>query len=243
MRLSVELLLNNNRIDKDKNRIVMHIVKLLMEKESEGIFKELYKENISDQKDLNFSMYLGQGVKFLREEIEIPSQKIIVNFSTSDPVVGISLYNSFVKYKGLEIPIKDNIVLINRVNIIKPRPITSEKARFITKAPIVIRSHSGDNKKTYYNSLSEENGEKIFLENIKHQLKDKFSDIKEKDLESIKINIIWNKDVSVKHYNIVILSNLCEFEIDAKTYILEELYMNGVGGRKSQGFGYLDLVE
>ncbi len=243
MRLSVELLLENNKINKDKNRIVMHIVKLLMEKESKGIFRELYKDNISNPKDLSFSMYLGQGAKFLKDEIEIPSHKIIVNFTTSDSVIGISLYNSFVKYKGLEIPITDNLVLINRINIINPRPITDEKARFITKSPIVIRSHDGDNNKTFYNSLDNDEGKRIFLENIRYQLKDKFPNIKENDLNDININIIWNKDVKVKHYDIVILSNLCEFEIEAKTYILEELYLNGLGSRKSQGFGYLDLVE
>lgn len=243
MRISQELLLSKNRIDKDKNKIIMHIIKLLMEKESTGTFKELYEKNISNPKDLTFSMYLGKGVKFLRDEIEIPSQKIIVNFSTSDPVVGISLYNSFVKHKGLEIPIKNNTILINRINLVKSRPITKEKVRFITKSPLVVRSHNGNNKETYYHSLSKKNGQKVFLENLKHQIKDKYSDISKNDLEDIKLNILWNKDVKVKHYGIVISSNICEFEIEARTYILEEIYLNGAGGRKSQGFGYIDLVE
>src|SRR5699024_3608428 len=108
MRLSVELLLGTDKINKDKNRLVMHIVKLLMEKESKYIFRELYERNPHNPKDLNFSMYLGKGVKFLRDEIVVPAQKILVNFSTSDPVIYISLYNSFIKYKGLEIPIENN---------------------------------------------------------------------------------------------------------------------------------------
>lgn len=243
MRMNVELLLNNEKIDKDKNRIVMHIVKLLIEKENRELFLELYEKNKSKPKDLNFSMYLGQDAKFLRDEIEIPSQKIIVNFSTTDPVLGITIYNAFTKYKGLEIPIKDNTALINKVNIVKTRPITSEEARFITKSPIVVRFHDGDNEKTYYYSLLEENGKEVFLGNLKYQIKDKFPDMKEKDLDEIKINILWNKDVKIKHYGIVIPSNICEFEIKTKTYILEELYLNGIGARKSQGFGYVDLVE
>lgn len=243
MRLGVELLLTNNKIDKDKNKIIMYIIKLLMEKESEDIFKELYEKNISSPKDLTFSMYLGKNIEFLRDEIKIPSQKIIVNFSTSEPVVGIALYNSFIKYKGLEIPIGNNTILINRVNIIRTRPITRERARFITKSPIVIRSHSGNNRETYYNSLSKKNGQKVFLENLKYQIKEKFPDANEKDIDNLKVNILWNKDVKIKHYGIVILSNLCEFEIKAKTYILEEIYLNGAGGRKSQGFGYIDLIE
>lgn len=243
MRMSVELLLNSDKIDKDKNRIVMHIIKLLIKKENKEIFIELYKEDKSNSKDLNFSMYLGSDAKFLRNEIKIPSQKIIINFSTTDPVLGITLYNAFTKYKGLEIPIKNNAVLINKVNITKTRPITSEKTIFITKSPIVVRFHDGDNEKTYYYSLLEDKGREVFLQNLKYQIEDKFSNVKKKDLDEIKINILWSKDVKVKHYGIVILSNLCEFELKAKTYILEELYLNGVGSRKSQGFGYVDLVE
>lgn len=221
----------------------MHIVKLLMEKESGEIFNELYENNINRPKDLNFSMYLGKKVKFLKDEIEIPSQKIIVNFSTSEPVIGISIYNAFIKYIGLEIPIENNIITINRVNIVRTRPITSEKVEFITKSPIVVRSHKGDNKKTYYHSISEDFGQQILLNNIQYQIQNKFSDVNERDLEDIKIDLIWNKDVKVKHYGIVILANLCKFEIQARTYILEEIYLNGLGGRKSQGFGFIDLVE
>lgn len=242
MRMSVELLLNNSRIDKDKNKIIMHILKLLIEKENKEVFQELYKNNVDKQKDLTFSMYLGQDVKFLREEIDIPAQKIIVNFSTSDTVLGITIYNAFTKYKGLEIPVKDNTILINKVNIIKIKPITSEKERFITKSPIVVRSHRGDNDKTYYNSLSGKSGQKVLLENLQYQIKDRFPEVREKDLNEIEIKVLWSKDVKIKHYGIVIPSNLCELEIKAKTYILEELYLNGLGGRKSQGFGYLDLV-
>ncbi|HLR20832.1 MAG TPA: CRISPR-associated endoribonuclease Cas6 [Tissierellaceae bacterium] len=241
--MSVELLLNNNKLNKDKNRIVMHIIKLLIEKEDKEMFNKMYRLNINKQKDLTFSMYLGRDAKFLRNEIEVPAQKVIVNFSTSDSALGITIYNAFTKYKGLEIPIKDNMALINKVNIVKTRPITSEKVRFITKSPIVVRSHNGDNEKTYYNSLLDESGQEVFIENLKYQIKDKFPDISMKDLKQIKINIIWSKDVKVKHYEIIIPSNICEFEIEAKTYILEEIYLNGVGGRKSQGFGYVDLVE
>ncbi|SHH58128.1 CRISPR-associated endoribonuclease Cas6 [Anaerosphaera aminiphila DSM 21120] len=243
MRLAVDLLLKNNKIDKDKNKIIMHIIKLLLEKESNGIFKEIYAENANRPKDINFSMYLGRDVKFLRDEIEIPSQKIIVNFSTYDPVIGVSLYNCFLKYKGLEIPIKNNTVLIDKVRIVRPRPITSDKIRFLSKSPIVIREHNNDNSSTFYHSISTKEGKEIFIKNLKYQIKDTFPEIKERDLEEISFEILWNRDVKVKHYGIVVDSNLVEIEIKAKPYILEYLYLDGVGSRKSQGFGYLDLVE
>lgn len=242
MRLSVELLLANNKINKDKNRIVMHVLKLLIKKESGEVFRELYEDNISSPKDLNFSMYLGRDAKFLQNEIEIPSQKIVVNFSTSDSVIGISIYNAFTKHRGLEVPIEGNVILINKVNIVRTQPITSEKVTFVTKSPIVVRSHDGNNKNTHYHDLSEESGQQLFLTNLKYQIQNKFPNISQRDLDDIKIRVIWNKTVRAKHYGIVILGNLCEFEIQGKAYILDEIYLNGVCARRSQGFGYVELV-
>lgn len=243
MRLSVEFSLSNDRIDKDKNRTVLHIVKLLMEKRSNDIYKELYVDNISSPKDLNFSMYMGRGVKFLKDEIEIPSKKIIVNFSTYNTIVGISLYNAFIEFEGLEIPIKNNIFTVNRVNLQKPKTITSDNIIFKTKSPIVVREHNHDNDNTYYHDISDEKGNEIFLQNLKYQIGYEFPDVNSKDLDDIKIDIHSNKLVKVKHYGIVIPSNICELEISTKSYILEYLYLNGIGSRRSQGFGYIDVMN
>lgn len=243
MRLSVELLLQKNRIDKDKNRIILHIIKLLMEKESKETYRALYEDNKSSPKNINFSIYMGRGVKFLRDEIEIPSQKIIVNFSTYDPAIGIAIYNSFIKNLGLEIPIKNNLVTINEINLRTKRTITKDVERFKIQSPIVIREHKNDNKTTYYHDISDEKGQKIFLENLRYQIKDEFPDIKEKHLDEIDLNVIWSKLINVKHYGIVIPSNIGEIEIRARGYILEYLYLSGIGGRRSQGFGYVDLLD
>lgn len=243
MRFCVELLLEKNKINKDKNRIISYILKLLMEKESNETYRDLFTDNETSMKDLCFSMYMGRGVRFLRDEILIPSQKILMNFTTSDPAIGIGIYNSFIQNEGLEIPIENNLFTINRISLQKTRPITRKNVEFITKSPIVVREHYGDNKKTYYHDLDTKKGKEVFLRNLRYQVKDHFKEINEKDLGNIDIKIINNRIVNVKHYNIVIPSNIGEYRIYGEPYILRYLYLSGAGGRRTQGFGYIDIIE
>lgn len=243
MRFCIELLLDKDKINKDKNRIISYILKLLMEKESKKVYQDMFEKNKTKSKDLSFSMYMGQGVNFLRDKIEIPSRKVLVNFTTSDPVIGVGIYNSFIENEGLEIPIEDNLFTINRISLKKTRPIIRKNIRFTTKSPIVVREHDGDNTKTYYHDLSTRKGKDVFLRNLKYQIKDHFQDIGERDLRDLDIQVIKNKIVNVKHYNIVIPSNIGEYEICGKPYILKYLYLSGVGSRRTQGFGYIDIIE
>lgn len=243
MRITVEILLDRDRIDKDKNRTILHILKLLMEKSSNDMYRKLYEENIAKTKDLNFSVYMGRGAKFLRDEILVPSQKLLVNFSTYDPGVSIALYNSFVEFRGLEIPIKDNVFNIGKIILHEAKPITSNRIKFKTASPIVVREHRGDNKKTYYHDLSTSEGQEVFKLNLRYQIRDKFPEVEEESLDSIGVRVLETRLTLVKFYNIVIPSNLATIEIATEPYILDYLYLSGIGSKKSSGFGFVNIVD
>ena len=78
MRFLVELSLDGNYINKDKNRVIISILKNCFESYSKDYFEELYKNPHS--KDFTFSLFLGMDAKFEREVIEVPSKKIFLNF-------------------------------------------------------------------------------------------------------------------------------------------------------------------
>lgn len=81
----------------------------------------------------------------------------------------------------------------------------------------------------------------FFLENLKVQARLKFPD-KQKDIDVLQIKVLQNKEVKVKYYDIVILSNLATFELTGKNYLLEYFYQSGASSLKSAGFGMLDIV-
>lgn len=241
MRFNVELLLNNERFPKDKNRIILSFLKHVYKLHNKDYYESLYEDEQNKRKSFTFSLYMPQCT-FTREEIIIPDKKIILNFSTDEMKDGIFFYNAILANIGKPYQIRDITIKANRINMVNEKIIANDYAIFTTMSPIVVREHQGDNKKTWYYSLDDEKGRKIFIENVKYQLLDKFGEERRLDIEEIKFQVLKNKEVKVKHYGIEILSNICKLQIYAKPYLLDYLYKGGIGARKNSGFGMLNLV-
>lgn len=241
LRFCVNISLNSTEIPKDKNRMVLSFLKHNLEKEDKDAFEHLYGKGKSKRKEFTFSSYM-RGAVFKRDTIEIPDKEFRLTLSTSDLALGILYYNSLIKskrevytYNGVEMSVKS-------VYMVKEPLFTLNEATFKAISPIVVREHAGKNKDTYYHNISDEKGFELFTENIKYQLKESFSKEHLKDIEDIQIEILSNKLVKVKHYDIVIPSNLTTLRVKAKPYILERLYASGIGSLKSSGFGLLEVI-
>ena len=241
MRFSIEILLDNEKIPKDKNRIILSLMKHNFSSYDKDYYNELYEESQNKKKSFTFALYMGD-CEFLREEIIIPNKKIILNYSSYDMKDGIMFYNSFLKNKGLKYSIKDNALVINRINLIREKTIVDDEVVFTSLSPISVREHYGDNKKTWYHTLTEKKGQEVFMNNLKYQLLDYFGEERLLDINEIEFEVLRNKEVKVKHYGIEVLANICRLKIKAKPYILEFLYKGGIGSQRSSGFGMVDLM-
>lgn len=241
MRYNIELILSNENIPKDKNRMIISFLKHIYESYDKEYYKSLYKDAPNKMKNFTFSVYMP-NCKFTREEIIIPGKKIILNFSTDNMKDGIFFYNALLNNKGKIYEVKNNAITINRINMSKEKIITNDYAVYSAMSPVVVREHKGDNEKTWYYSLNEDKGKELFIENLRYQLLDNFGEERRLDIEEVEFQVLRNKEVKVKHYGIEILSNICALKIQAKPYILDYIYKSGIGARKSGGFGMLDLV-
>ena len=243
MRYSVELILEKDTIPKNKNRMILSLLKNVLESYDKEHYLELY-ENISNNiKNFTFSVYMG-NCKFLRNEILIPNKKVILNLSTYSEKDGLMFFNSFVSNKGKEFSYKDNVMTIKKVILKQETDISScNTVTFRTLSPLVIRDHKGDNKKTWYHSLNTKEGQAIFIKNLRYQLIDVFGEKIKDEFQNISIQVSKDtKEVKVKNYDIAMLSNITELRISAEPYILEYFYKAGIGSKRASGFGMLDVV-
>lgn len=241
MRFSVELLLEGEVIPKDKNRIILSLLKHNYSSYDKKYYHELYEEVPNKMKSYTFAVYMGQ-CQFLKENILVPNKKIILNFSTYDVKDGIMFYNATLKNKGVKFPIKDNSLIINRINLVREKAIIDDEVIFKTLSPVSVREHYGNNKATWYHSLNNEKGQEIFIDNLKYQLLSHFGEERILDIEEVDFEVLMNKEVKVKHYGIEVLANICKLKIKAKPYILNFLYKGGIGSQRSAGFGMVDLI-
>lgn len=241
MRFRVELLLENEAIPKDKNRIFISLIKNNYQSYNQDYYEGLYKDNPNRMKSFTFSLYMP-SCKFMRDEIIIPGKKLILNFSTNDMEDGIIFYNSFLQNKYKKYPIKDNNMKINKIYLDTEKTIMDSEAKYVSLSPISIREHFGDNKKTWYHSLDNPKGKEIFMNNLKYQLLNQFGEERILDIEEVEFEVLANKEVRIKNYGIEVLGNICSLKIKAKPYILDYLYKSGIGSQRSSGFGMVDLV-
>lgn len=249
MRFRVEISLNQDRIPKDKNRLIMSLMKHCFEKESSDYFQQLYQGGENKVKPFTFSLYLGDCL-FERETIQVPDKKITLFFTTYDVENGMIFYNGFLRKQGNPYKIKGIEMTIDQIRLIKEKTIVEESVQFKTLSPIVIRDHEHNNQKTWYYSLKAGNPEgtidskaiDILLENLRLQLQDQFGQKAEKDIQQLELIVNQVKPVRVKNYEIDILSNICRLGIKAKPYLLDYLYKAGIGSRRAQGFGMLEII-
>lgn len=239
MRFVVHIQLENSQIPKDKNRILLSLVKYWLEKDNPEAYQQLYGTRESIRKDFTCSVFLGE-CKFQRDYIEIPEKRILFNVSCYDLKLGIHLYNALLKGKGLTYSYKGIPLTIKDIQLQKEKPISTDIAVFQTMSPCVVREHTEETNRDWFYSLEEEKGRELFLENVRIQILETFPEAKE-DVSEMAIRVLKNREVKVKHYGIEVLANICELEIKAKPYILDYLYKAGVGSLKSTGFGMLKV--
>lgn len=239
MRIKAEFTIKHDSIDKDKNRIFLSILKRTIEEYDKNFYEKLFKSG-PNRKPYTFALYM-KDAKFTRNKIIIPEKNIIFRLSTSDLIYGVYFYNAFLKSIGKTYAIKENDITINKILIEEEKRIYYDCAEFKTLSPAVVRKHEGDNKSTWYYSLNDNEGVKLFLSNLKIQLIEEFGQDKNLDINEVFIEVLNNREVKVKNYGIEVLGNLCRFKIHAKSYLLEYIYGAGLGSHKSMGFGYLEL--
>ena len=242
MRLSLHCELKENEIPLDYRRKIVSMFKRCLTNYDEDVFNKYYHMRDPIQKEFTFSNYFQNPV-MKKETIEIPNKRIIINFSTSDNVIGIDFYNAFVKNLYQEIKFSNlNSIKISRIVVQKERRIFTNKVVFKLMSPLIVRDHHPESGKDWYYSCNDLNFEKFLKRNLYNQLKDKFSEKVEKDLENLSIRKVNMKKIIVTSYGIKMASSIGSFEMEGEQYILNEIYQSGAGSKKSLGFSMVDIV-
>ena len=242
MRLSLHCELKENEIPLDYRRKIVSMFKRCLTNYDEDVYNKYYHMRDPIQKEFTFSNYFQKPI-MKKETIEIPNKRIIINFSTSDNVIGIDFYNAFVKNLYQEIRFSNlNSIKITRIVVQKERKIASNKVVFRTQSPLIVRDHHPESGKDWYYSCNDMNFEKFLKRNLYNQLKDKFSENVERDLENLAIRKMDMKKIIITSYGIKMASSIGSFEMEGEQYILNEIYQSGAGSKKSLGFSMVDIV-
>lgn len=232
MRFEVELMLDNDSIDKDYRRSMVSVIKQCL---SEEDFDEIYKER--KLRSFTFSPFLKVN-SFSKDKIILKEKKIKLFFSTNSMTDGWVLINSFRGKKNKELNFGRGKVSIEKVGTLVEKEIEDDIILFKTMSPICIREQL-DQKKSWYHDLDEK-GIEILKKNISHQLKYEFP---KSLLEEVKIKPLKIKRTIITNYDIQFPVTLGTLIISGDKRILEKIYKSGLGSKTSLGLGMLEVVQ
>lgn len=243
MRLHFTFELENENMPIDYRRKFVSYIKFCVENSDKDFYEELYGKGRTVSKDFVMSFYFIPETRISKEQIYVNSKKIILKISTPDSYLGIQIYNAICKQKLKWYKLSDiNTIRLVKVYAEKERVITQKSVIFNAISPIVIRDHNKETGKDWFYTFEDEQAVDILKRNLKSDLEKKFDRNISYDIEQLKIEFLKMKKVVVQNYGLNIQCSLGTFKMEGESYLLQYLYQRGIGGKRSLGFGYLELL-
>jgi CRISPR-associated endoribonuclease Cas6 len=229
----------------------MSFIKSVYQKSDTNIYEKLYsnEEENNTIKPFTFSVYLPNA-DFTSEEgqVLLGNEQIYLNFSTYFYNLGVIFYNGTLELlnKPYSIP-DDNYFTLEKINLQRNKKIDSNTATFQTHSPIVVREHNDKNNKEKYYQASEDK----FIPQLKHNITESCEHFlfegREKErlynmIDQMKIEALDMETITIMHYNHPVKANSGHIKLKAHPNLLDYLYKSGIGSRRAQGFGKVEVL-
>jgi CRISPR-associated endoribonuclease Cas6 len=221
---------------------------------------KLYENYFGDRKKnktkpYTFSVYIPlpqsveeQGKNYLLTE----SNKLSFHFSSIDYELSTAVYNGLLqiskdnykaqKGKSNEFKLFNYSVSIRDFYLKLDEQIQTTKALFKILSPIVVRRLENRKGKGYV-TFMDKDFTKMLYYSVRNSAQNFISPEYKLEESEFKVNLKDPEKVGVYHYTEVIPATTGLIEIEAPMNILQLLYDVGIGARRNQGFGMLDLWE
>jgi CRISPR-associated endoribonuclease Cas6 len=233
MRFSVFYSLSQPKLPLEYRRGFLSLLKQTIELSTKPMLKHVfYSEHTL--KPFTFSVYFPEiGKQEEKSEINV-GKRAILNFSTFDLELAAHLYNGFLKTKTFKL--FDNELTFEKIQMRQSNQIRSDKVVFKTLSPVLI------------NNLGSSEwflvpGEKGFSEGLEFSIHEMTREFLKTDNIAFHFKPLQFNRKPVWHYNMHRSSFTGVFEIQSTPELLQLIYDIGLGVRRGQGFGMLDVFS
>lgn len=243
MRMKVEF--KTTKLPIAYNTLFMSVIKESIRKSSEDYYNNLYYyDGKSNKKTKNFTFSVYVKGYNIENENFIVRDKVVLNISTPDLELGLNIYNGLINHNNFKY--KEYELKRVRVDLNKERIINKNEAIFNAISPICIKSMEGK-----FLNIDDENYKKELIYISNEVLKNYRGYGLKSSLEfkNIGLNKVVVKEELREFKNTTGKKFQCvngykgKFRLYGDIEDLNDLYKLGVGFKRAQGFGYIDLIE
>lgn len=240
MRLKADFKMSTDWLVKDYRIIFMALIKSVFLNYDSVLFVNLYgteEQKRKVNKPFTFTVRFPQ-YKGIDGNRMLCGNKLSLLFSSGEETLITAFYNGLRAKQKITIGENYPIVFeLEHIHLLPLKRINSNKVVFKTISPILVND-KGSNLD--YLSPAKPEFTKAFKEIIAIQANNFHINCTE---EMIDFEINAMKKLPLSHYNQTMTSWLGEFILEAPAEVLQLVYDIGIGVRRSQGFGMLEIVK
>ncbi|MFN3134568.1 MAG: CRISPR-associated endoribonuclease Cas6 [Candidatus Kryptonium sp.] len=219
----------------------MSIIKSAIQSEAEDQYELMF--NKRSVKPYTFAVTFGDEIEIIKDEIFF-TKPIEFKFSSFDFAYEVYIYNYLVKHRRLNI--YQRSFEVSSIRVFDKHEIRKNSAIFRTFAPVLIRSHK--NEKHYLCPECENfGGDEDFDEAFRFNINELARNLIGIDFVDVEFRPIKLKRVVVKHMtkygDLKFPGFVGVFYLGAPIEVLNLVNKAGLGSRRSEGFGMVDLVR
>lgn len=236
MRFSMIFKIDKPELPIDYRSGFISLLKASYEMACKDKYVELYEANTL--KPFTFSVYFGNRAKIQDGKVLINSDRFILNFSTASLELGTYFYNGLLRIKKdlREYPLFESRISLENVNLKREIQIREATAIFKTLSPFLIRDYMNKNKYLKPTDI----GFQMQLNQIVSECSKSFLD---KDSNIVFKDIKTSTKPPIFHYSAPVDGIRGIFALKGESDVLNLIYQIGIGSRRSQGFGMLEVMK
>lgn len=194
------------------------------------------QENINEHIPICFAIRFDKKPDIRNGKITI-GKNIRLHISSPSPVLGTAIYNGLITIK--EFPVYNTKITNPIVSPVNEYNIRRDIVIFATLSPIVIRHHQ--RREMYV--LPREDG---FAQSLNNALSEQWALYNSDGLDlygSANVEVLKFKKVVMTHYGGLVLGFTGVLQMNAVPPVLKFFYQAGIGYRRSNGFGFVEVDQ
>lgn len=251
MRVTFDFKMSGETIPKDYRRGIASIIKSALEQSNSDLYKFYYSGKFIS-KPLTFGIYFPYGVKPYGEYFKT-GNKFRLKISSSSYDLISYIYNGLISKRKSSFKLFENEVELISCDLLKPLKILEKETLFKSISPLLVINKGSQIVKNFETNNVREKpiaypkylipGEEGFDEGLNFSVKEcalKFLGISEEF--EFNYDIVEFNKMPVWHYNQWMSAFNCVIKIRSRPEILQMIYDIGIGVRRSQGFGMLEVL-
>ena len=239
MKFVSEFALEKEELPIDYRRCILSYLKHCLTQANGGkYFDDYYVPG--KEKPFCFSVVFSTP-KFSKDMVQVMSKKMKLVISSADVKTAFILFSALAAQKGktYSLPLGNSMRMVS-IRQVKEQEVHSSRILVKMMEPLCIRNHNKEtNKDWYYSCKDQEAFERESTRVIKTQLM--LAGYSEEQ-SNVKLVPVDPKMVIIKHYSINIECTIGTFIMEGNPEVLNYLLKNGIGSRKSSGFGVAQLM-